>query len=164
VLQTGKAPADVETTMRKVIMLASAAVLMTVAGARAAEVEVKMLNKGAEGAMVFEPALVQVASGDTVKFVATGKGHNAETIKGMLPAGANSFLGKNGEDVVVTFDKPGVYGVKCLPHYSMGMVAMIVVGTPTNIEEAKAIPQIGKSKQVMAGLFDKLAASKTAGK
>lgn len=149
--------------MRKMIMLATAAVLMTVAGARAAEVEVKMLNKGAEGAMVFEPALVKVASGDTVKFVATDKGHNAETIKGMLPAGANSFLGKNGEDVVVTFDKPGVYGVKCLPHYSMGMVAMIVVGTPTNIEEAKAIPQIGKAKQVMAGLFDKLAASKTAG-
>lgn len=150
--------------MRKMIMLATAAVLMTVAGARAAEVEVKMLNKGAEGAMVFEPALVKVASGDTVKFVATDKGHNAETIKGMLPAGANSFLGKNGEDVVVTFDKPGVYGVKCLPHYSMGMVAMIVVGTPTNIEEAKAIPQIGKAKQVMAGLFDKLAASKTVGK
>jgi pseudoazurin len=164
VLQTGKAPADVETTMRKVIMLASAAVLMTVAGACAAEVEVKMLNKGAEGAMVFEPALVQVALGDTVKFVATDKGHNAETIKGMLPAGANSFLGKNGEDVVVTFDKPGVYGVKCLPHYGMGMVAMIVVGTPTNIEEAKAIPQIGKAKEVIAGLFDKLAASKTAGK
>ena len=45
-----------------------------------------MLNKGAEGAMVFEPALVKVAPGDTVKFVATDKGHNAETIKGMLPA------------------------------------------------------------------------------
>jgi hypothetical protein len=38
------------------------------------------------------------------------------------------------------------------------MVAMIVVGTPTNLDEAKAMPQIGKAKQVMAGLFDKLAA------
>ena len=43
----------------------------------AAEVEVKMLNKGTEGAMVFEPALVKVEPGDTVKFVATDKGHNA---------------------------------------------------------------------------------------
>ena len=151
--------------MRKILMMATAAVLMTVAGgALAAEVEVKMLNKGAEGAMVFEPALVKVAPGDTVKFVATDKGHNAETIKGMLPADATPFLGKNGEDVAVTFEKPGVYGVKCLPHYGMGMVAMVVVGTPTNVDEAKSIPQVGKAKQVMAGLFEKLAAAKTAEK
>ena len=46
--------------MRKMLMPATAAVLMTVAGgAFAAEIEVKMLNKGAEGAMVFEPALVR---------------------------------------------------------------------------------------------------------
>lgn len=151
--------------MRKMLMPATAAVLMTVAGgAFAAEIEVKMLNKGAEGAMVFEPALVKVAQGDTVKFVATDKGHNAETIKGMLPADATPFLGKSGEDVAVTFEKPGVYGVKCLPHYGMGMVAMVVVGTPTNVDEAKSIPQVGKAKQVMAGLFDKLAALKTAEK
>jgi len=145
--------------MRRVMLLATAAVLITVTGgAHAAEIEVKMLNKGAEGAMVFEPALIKVAPGDTVKFVATDKGHNAETIKGMLPADAAPFLGKNGEDVAVTFEKPGVYGVKCLPHYGMGMVAMVVVGTPTNIDEAKAVPQAGKAKQVMAGLFDKLSA------
>ena len=151
--------------MRKAVTLAIIAVLMSVAGAAtAAEVEVKMLNKGAEGMMVFEPALVKVAPGDTVKFVATDKGHNAETIKGMLPADAAPFVGKSGEDVAVTFDKPGVYGVKCLPHYGMGMVAMVVVGTPTNLDEAKAVPQVGKAKQVMAGLFEKLAAAKTAEK
>ena len=96
--------------------------------------------------------------------MATDKGHNAESIKGMLPANATPFLGRNGEDVAVTFDKPGIYGVKCLPHYGMGMVAMVVVGTPTNLEEAKAAPQIGKAKQVMAGLFEKLAVTKTAEK
>jgi hypothetical protein len=37
-----------------------------------------------------------------------------------------------------------------------------VVGTPTNIEQAKAVPQIGKAKQVLATLFEKLEASKTA--
>jgi pseudoazurin len=151
--------------MRKIMMLATGAVLVTMAGGTfAAEVEVKMLNKGAEGAMVFEPALIKVAPGDTVKFISTDKGHNAETIKGMLPADAPPFLGKLGQDVAVTFDKPGVYGVKCLPHYGMGMVAMVVVGTPTNLDEAKAVPQVGKAKQVMAGLFEKLAATKTAEK
>ena len=151
--------------MRKILMMTTAVVLMTMAGgALAAEVEVKMLNKGVEGAMVFEPAMVKVAPGDTVKFVATDKGHNAETIKGMLPADATPFLGKNGEDVAVTFDKPGIYGVKCLPHYGMGMVAMVVVGTPDNVDAAKAVPQPGKAKQVMAGLFEKLATTKTAEK
>jgi len=149
--------------MRKILMMATAVVLMA-GGALAAEVEVKMLNKGAEGAMVFEPALVKVAPGDTVKFVATDKGHNAETIKGMLPADATPFLGKNSEDVAVTFDKPGIYGIKCLPHYGMGMVAMVVVGTPDNVDAAKAVPQPGKAKQVMAGLFEKLATTATAEK
>ena len=32
------------------------------------------------------------------------------------------------------------------------------------LSEAKSIPQVGKAKQVMAGLFDKLAALKTAEK
>ena len=151
--------------MRKMMMLATAAVLMTMTGGVfAAEIEVKMLNKGNEGMMVFEPALVKIAPGDTVKFVATDKGHNAETIKGMLPADATPFLGKSGEDVAVTFDKPGIYGVKCLPHYGMGMVAMVVVGAPVNLDEAKAVIQVGKAKQVMAGLFEKLVAAKTAEK
>ena len=151
--------------MRKMILLATAAVLMTMTGGVfAAEIEVKMLNKGNEGMMVFEPALVKIAPGDTVKFVATDKGHNAETIKGMLPADATPFLGKSGEDVAVTFDKPGIYGVKCLPHYGMGMVAMVVVGAPINLDEAKAVTQVGKAKQVMAGLFERLVAAKTAEK
>jgi len=144
--------------MRKAMTLATIAILMAVAGtaAAAAEVEVKMLNKGAEGLMVFEPALVKIEPGDTVKFVSTDKGHNAESIKGMLPADATPFVGKNGEDTAVTFDKPGAYGVKCLPHYGMGMVALIVVGTPGNLAEAKAVPQTGKAKQVFAALFEKL--------
>ena len=149
--------------MKKIAMLAAAAAVLVLAGgARAAEVEVKLLNKGADGVMVFEPALVKIAPGDTVKFVSTDKGHNAESIKGMLPEGAAPFVGKNNEDIAVKFEQEGVYGIKCLPHYGMGMVAMIVVGNPGNIDQAKAVPQVGKAKQVFATLFGKLEASKTA--
>jgi pseudoazurin len=148
--------------MRKMMLLAAAAAIILAGGARAAEVEVKLLNRGTEGVMVFEPAFVKIAPGDTVKFIAADKGHNAESIKGMLPEGATPFQGKNGEDVAVKFDQEGVYGVKCLPHYGMGMVAMIAVGSPTNVDQAKAVPQAGKAKQVFATLFDKLEASKTA--
>ena len=151
--------------MRRYLVMAAVAAVMAMGGAAmAAEVEVKMLNKGTEGLMVFEPAFVKVAPGDTVKFVATDKGHNAETIKGMLPDGAAVFAGKSGEDAIVKFDQPGIYGIKCTPHYGMGMVAMIVVGTPANEDQARAVPQVGKAKQVFATLFEKLEASKTAAK
>jgi pseudoazurin len=146
--------------MRKAVMLATAAVLISLAGAAtAAEVEVKMLNKGSDGtAMVFEPALVKVQPGDTVKFVATDKSHMAESIKGMMPADAAPFAGKMNQDVVVTFDKPGAYGVKCMPHYGMGMVALVIVGTPVNVDEAKAVTHPGKAKPAFAALFEKAAA------
>ncbi|NHQ75226.1 pseudoazurin [Roseovarius gahaiensis] len=91
--------------------------------------DVKMLNKGADGErMVFEPAFVQAAPGDTIRFLATDKGHNAEINKGMLPEGAEAFSGKINEEYEVTLDAEGVYGVICKPHYAMGMVMTIAVG------------------------------------
>ncbi len=150
--------------MKIAMLAAAAAVLVLAGGAQAAEVEVKLLNKGADGVMVFEPAFVKIAPGDTVKFASTDKGHNAESIKGMLPEGAAPFVGKNNEDIAVKFEQEGVYGIKCLPHYGMGMVGMIVVGNPGNVDQAKAVPQVGKAKQVFATLFGKLEASKTASK
>ncbi len=100
------------------------------AGAAFAETfEVKMLNKGSDGErMVFEPAFVQAVPGDTIKFLATDKGHNAETIKGMFPEGAEGFKGKINEEIEVTLEIEGVYGVMCRPHYAMGMVLTIAVG------------------------------------
>jgi pseudoazurin len=148
----------------KAITLGTVALLLLGGAAAAAEIEVKMLNKGSDGVMVFEPSLVKIEPGDTVKFVSTDKGHNAETINGMLPEGAAPFVGKVNQDIAVSFDKPGVYGVKCLPHYGMGMVALVVVGTPANQDEAKAVSHPGRAKQVFATLFGKLDAARTASK
>ena len=136
-------------------ILAGALMMAAAAGAHAAEVEIKMLNKGAAGAMVFEPAIVKIAPGDTVKFVPTDKSHNAETIPEMLPTGAEAFTGKMNEEVAVTFKENGVYGVRCKPHYGMGMVALVVVGEPTNMEAATAAKHPGKAKQVFADLLAK---------
>lgn len=152
--------------MRKlVIMGAVVAALGAAAGtANAAEIEVKMLNRGAAGMMVFEPAFAKAAPGDTIRFVPVDKGHNVESIDGMLPEGAAPFAGKFNEEVVVTLDKAGVYGFRCKPHYGMGMVGMIVVGDPANAEQAKAASHPGKAKKVFAELFEKLESSKTAAK
>ena len=120
-------------------IVGAAAVLFTLAlPADAADFEVHMLNKGAAGAMVFEPAFVKVAPGDTVTFIPTDKGHNVETIKDFIPAGAEAFKSKMNETYKVTFEKPGAYGVKCTPHVGMGMVGLVVVGdAPANLDAVK---------------------------
>jgi pseudoazurin len=139
------------------IALGMAAAMAGTAGA--AEHQVQMLNKGEKGSMVFQPALVRAAPGDTIKFVPTDKSHSAETVKGMIPDGATEFKGKMNQELTVTLDKEGVYGVKCPPHYGMGMVALIVVGQPVNAEEAKAVKQSGKAKAVFGALFEEAAAN-----
>jgi pseudoazurin len=114
------------------------------AGAQATEVSIKTLNSGPGGMMVFDPAFVKIQPGDTVRFVPTDKGHNAELIKGMAPEGAPTFKTVVSREETVTFDKPGLYGFKCSPHYIMGMVGLIEVGDkPENLEAAKAV-QHGK--------------------
>jgi pseudoazurin len=122
--------------------------------AGAAEHEVQMLNKGAEGAMVFEPSLLKIAPGDTVRFLATDKGHNVLSIEGMSPEGAAPFRGKMNEEMVVMFEKPGVYGFECKPHYGMGMVGLVIVGDALNLTEAKAVPQKGKAKKRFEQLLE----------
>lgn len=124
--------------MAKSIVGAAAVILALALPAAAADFEVHMLNKGAEGAMVFEPAFVKVAPGDTVTFIPTDKGHNVETIKGMIPEGAEAFKSKMNETYKVTFDKAGAYGVKCTPHVGMGMVGVVVVDdAPANLDAVK---------------------------
>jgi len=140
----------------KAILAASALALTVLLGslsANAADVEVKMLNKGADGLMVFEPNVVKIAPGDTVHFVPADKGHNVESIDGMIPAGATPFKGEVSKELTVKFDQAGVYGFKCKPHYGMGMVGLIVVGEPANKTEAAGVEQKGKAKQKFAKLF-----------
>jgi len=118
--------------------------------------EVKMLNRGAKGIMVFEPDVVKIKPGDTVRFVSTDKGHNAATMRQMWPEGAEPFTGKISQDVEVTFKTEGVHGIQCTPHLAAGMVAVVVVGEPKNLEAAKAVKLPGiagrRMTEILAGL------------
>jgi pseudoazurin len=71
----------------------------------------------------------------------------------MLPDGAEVFKGRINEEIAITVTKQGVYGVKCAPHYGMGMVALIGVGEPVNVEEALAVKHPGKARKVFTELF-----------
>ena len=138
-------------------MITAGTVMLFMAGMVNAEtIEVKMLNKGEAGTMVYEPAFVTAAPGDTITFLATDKGHNAETIKGMLPEGAEKFKSKLGKEFSVTLTEEGLYGIKCTPHYALGMVALIQVGAATNLEEAAAVKQKGKAKKRFVPLFEQV--------
>ena len=143
----------------RVTNLAAAAVLALAGAAHAAEFEVRMLDKGAKGEDVFEPDLLRIAPGDRVHFVLTDKSHNVQTIKGMIPEGAEPFEGMINEELTITFTVTGVYGIKCKPHYAMGMVGLIVVGDPVNREAAQAVKdplQSRKAKKVFDELFGEL--------
>ena len=103
-----------------------------------AEIIVEMKNTGADGTMVFEPAVVKAEVGDTVTFVPTDMAHNSELVPGLAPQGATSWKGGIGQAVSVTLDKEGVYVYQCLPHVVMAMVGVIVAGQPTNLDQVMA--------------------------
>ena len=115
----------------------------------AAEHVVKMLNMGNDGAMVFEPAVLTVSKGDTVKFEATDMAHNSASAKGLIPAGAKPWMGKMSKDISVTFDTEGVYVYECTPHKMMAMVGVIKVGSATNLDKIKQNSQNYKRAFVM---------------
>lgn len=115
--------------------------LAATTSASAREILVQMKNQGAEGTMVFEPSFIKAAPGDTIRFHPTDPSHNAETIPTLLPAGATAMKGGMNKEVVLTVSTPGLYGIKCMPHYSMGMVALVQVGrvTPAAVAAARAV-------------------------
>lgn len=144
--------------MKTLLALATglAAIGLAAAPASAEEHQIRMLTRGSDGApMVFEPAYLEVAPGDTVTFLATDPTHNAQSIPGMLPGGADGFAGRVNQDISVTLTQEGVYGVKCLPHYGMGMVAVIKVGEgePANLAEASAVRHPGRAWTAFAELL-----------
>ena len=99
--------------------------LLILSGAALAEsYEVQMLNAGADGVMVFEPAVLSINPGDSVTFKATNPGHNSESMQGMMSEGAEGWKGGMGQDVTVTFDQDGVYVYQRTPHLMMAMVGV----------------------------------------
>jgi pseudoazurin len=139
---------------RYAFAIALAACSLVIAGAAgAAEFEVKMLSKGVKGEMAFEPDLVRIAPGDTVHFVPVHLTHDAVSIPGMLPEGAEPFKGELDTKLSVTFTVEGVYGYKCSGHYGMGMVGLVVVGEPVNLEAVKAVKVLSGAKKRFAEIF-----------
>ena len=115
----------------------------------AADIEVKMLNKGEEGKMIFEPSFIKAQKGDNIIFLPTDKGHMAASIKGMIPDGAKKFKSKINKKFTYTVEVEGLYGIRCTPHYANGMVALIQVGgsaDPATFMKGKKVPKKSKER------------------
>ena len=109
-----------------------------------------MLNQGSGGVMVFEPAVLKVAVGDTVTFESTDAAHNSASLPGMIPENAVSWNGQLSRDITVTLTQPGIYAYQCTPHSMMAMVGVIQVGDDaSNLETVKTKAQMVKSSFVM---------------
>jgi pseudoazurin len=75
--------------------------------------------------------------------------HNAVSIDGMIPSGANSWAGELNQDISVTLDTEGVYVYQCDPHAMMAMVGVIQVGEAVNLNEVKDLASKQKSTFIM---------------
>jgi pseudoazurin len=121
--------------------------------------EVLMLNVGSDGSkMVFEPEIVYIKKGEAVKFIPKDKGHNVMlmTEKGSSPEGTDAWEGKINKEYLQVFDKEGIYGVKCKPHYAMGMVGGVVVGSPSNYNQFKSVKFKNKVQARMSKILGKI--------
>ena len=111
--------------MKKILL---AIVFVITTPVMAADHTVEMLSSSNGEMMVFKPAVLKIAPGDTVTWKATNPGHNTASIAEMTPDVSLVWNGKLNEELKITFDKEGVYGYKCTPHYILGMVGIIAVG------------------------------------
>lgn len=110
---------------------------------------VKMLNSGAGGTMIFEPAVIKVSKGDTIHFKAVDMSHNSVSMEGMIPEGAETWRGQLSQDLSVTLDSEGVYVYQCDPHLMMAMIGVIQVGNAVNLDEVKKAAVNQRSRFIM---------------
>ena len=116
--------------------LLTALLTMGSGAAFADTVEIKAL------ATKFEPEIVYIKPGDTVKWTNMAA-HDTASVAGMIPEGAQPWQSKMGEDFSVTLDKEGAYVYKCSPHVSLGMTGAVVVGEgkPQNLDQIHSSPE-----------------------
>lgn len=122
-------------------------------------IEIQMYTRDPEGSgmQVFSPRLITAQVGDTIRFVPTDPTHQSSSIEGMIPEGTRGWEGAINEPVEYVVPKPGIYGYQCVPHYSAGMIGLIIVegeGKLANLEAARAVSHPGLAAREFNEVFD----------
>ncbi|MES0826839.1 hypothetical protein [Ruegeria sp. SCP11] len=97
----------------------------------------------------FDPKLLRVPARSTVRFKGSTGRHTVTSIIRMIPVGARAFEIRGKPEMDLSFEKEGVYGIRCRVHGRHGMVMLLVVGDPSsNLEEARAyLPKLGEAER-----------------
>ena len=122
-------------------------------------VEMVTTGSGADRRMAFTPRILRVGVGSAVTFRPGEPTHNCTSTPGMLPSGAKPWTGAIGKPITVGFERPGYFGYHCLPHRSMGMVGLIIVGNPdggANLAAARAVKHPGKASAAWQEIWDEV--------
>lgn len=104
----------------------------------------------------FNPMVLKIAPGDTVSWD-NMNGHITNTTftdnggeHTYIPEGAegwSSAMGENFQTKPLTVE--GIYLYKCDPHWGAGMGGVIIVGTPTNLDDIQATKPKGALKRLV---------------
>lgn len=142
---------------------ATALLLATRTAAQSRSYTVEMLTDAPNGSgktMVFSPRILRIAPGDSVTFTPAQGPHSCLSTPGMMPEGAKGWHGQIGKAVTVTPTVPGYYGYHCLPHRSMGMVGLLIVGEPgqgANLASARRVMHPGKAQAEWEAIWAEVA-------
>ena len=113
--------------MKNITLYIFTFVLFLMSSAFADTFEVQMLNKLEKDRNVFNPSIIYINSGDTVKWISVDKGHNIAFTKKGVPEGVELYKSKINTDAEYTFNTSGIYAYNCTPHYGLGMIAFVIV-------------------------------------
>jgi plastocyanin len=110
------------------LLLAMTFLLIGFAGvmpAQAATVEVKLGTDA--GMLAFEPSVVTIARGDTIRFVNNNLAPHNAVFEGREDLSHTPLAFSPGESWEETFDEAGSYTYWCEPHRGAGMVGKVIV-------------------------------------
>jgi plastocyanin len=117
------------------------AAMLTTAYADAAEFVVRMKFNPDLEKVYFDPARIDIKSGDTVVWIQEDgeHDHNVVAYPDGIPEGTNFFespmLKRKGQRWSMTFARAGTYRYHCHPHEDRGMFAVIIVDRESRPEE-----------------------------
>ncbi|MCL6415176.1 plastocyanin/azurin family copper-binding protein [Aestuariirhabdus sp. Z084] len=105
----------------------------------------------------FSPNYIEIQPGDSIRFMNSLGQHTVVSIKGMIPEGAEPFSIAHEKVAEVTFEQPGVYGIRCRVHSRYGMVMLVKVGDELpNLEQAREKRHYRKAAKQFKQLFQRL--------
>jgi pseudoazurin len=98
--------------------------------------------------MVFYPSFLKISINDEVEFIPKDPGHTSRSV--LLPKEeTKNWQGVTSQKVSYKFSKEGLYIYECANHGIMGMVGIIQVGNPINLEDAKKFAEEFKKKLIL---------------